>query len=72
MTYSKTLKENAAQAARILGCPEDKIKNLEDELSSFSFPLSKKSLVYQVSNAMTTLGIKVDTSKHGEAINKVW
>ncbi len=67
-----TLNEAAAQTAKILGCPEDKIGSVQDELSNLGHPLTKKALVYQVANAMTDLGLEVDHDKQGEAINKIW
>lgn len=48
------------KAALGLGCPKDRLTDVWQELSGDSFPLSRKALVIQVSDAMYRLGIDTD------------
>lgn len=58
----KTYKEQVVSAAAGLGCRSKDLDNVWNVVKTYSVPLTAKSLVYQVANAMDDLGMSPDTS----------
>lgn len=58
----KTYKEQVASAAVGLGCKSNDLESVWDIVKTYSVPLTAKSLVFQVANAMDHLGIAPNTS----------
>jgi hypothetical protein len=58
----KTYKEQVASAAAGLGCRSKDLESVWNVVKTYSLPLTAKSLVYQVANAMDDLGMSPDTA----------
>lgn len=59
----KTFKEEVLSVAVGLGCSEEGAESVWGMLHDAPLPLTAKSFVYQVANAMEALDMKPDSSK---------
>lgn len=57
-----TLNEQVNKVAIGLGCTENQAEEVLEEMQGYALPLTAKSLVYQVSGAMKTLGLSPNTA----------
>ncbi len=60
--YAKTLKEQAHSTARILGCSDSDFEFVWGKMLGYQLPLTPRSFVYQVANAMEESGLVVKES----------
>jgi hypothetical protein len=56
------MNEQIEKIAVSLGCPQYNVIDVLIEMKDYPVALTKKSLVYQVSNAMNTLGLDPNTA----------